>query len=112
MNALAVLNPGKVTVGYAEPSDAAASVSTDAAGRDMNEATLAELYRKHAPAIYVHCRRLLRGPVAARDATQEAFVRMLARGKSIVGGQDALRYLYRISTNVCLNQLREEKVRE
>jgi RNA polymerase sigma-70 factor (ECF subfamily) len=78
----------------------------------MDEAALAQLYEKHAPAIYAHCRRLLHAPAAARDATQEAFVRVLARGPTALAGEDALRYLYRVSTNVCLNQLREQRVHE
>jgi RNA polymerase sigma-70 factor (ECF subfamily) len=78
----------------------------------MDEAGLAELYRKYAPAIYAHCRRLLHSQQAARDATQEAFVRVLARGPAELAGEDALRYLYRVSTNVCLNQLRADKVHD
>jgi len=45
-----------------------------------NETALAALYRKYAPAIYAHCRRMLQSQAAARDATQEAFIRVLARG--------------------------------
>jgi len=78
----------------------------------MTDSALATLYLQFAPAIFAHCRRLLRSQVAARDATQEAFARMLARGPSLPEGDDALRYLYRISTNVCLNQLREQRVHE
>lgn len=78
----------------------------------MGETSLAELYERYAPAIYAHCRRLLHSPTAARDATQEAFVRVLARGPALASGEDALRYLYRVSTNVCLNQLREQRVHE
>jgi RNA polymerase sigma-70 factor (ECF subfamily) len=78
----------------------------------MDEAGLAQLYERYAPAIYAHCRRLLHSPSAARDATQEAFVRVLARGPALLAGEDALRYLYRVSTNVCLNQIREQKVHD
>lgn len=90
-------------------SASAVSMPTEKA---VGEGALAELYEKYAPAIYAHCRRLLHSPVAARDATQEAFVRVLARGPAELAGEDALRYLYRVSTNVCLNQLREQKVHE
>ena len=78
----------------------------------MSESTLAMLYLQFAPAIYAHCRRLLHSPASARDATQEAFVRVLARGPALPEGEDALRYLYRVSTNVCLNQIRERRVHE
>jgi len=76
----------------------------------ISETDLAALYRKHAPAIYSHCRRMLQSQAAARDATQEAFIRVLTRGPVFPNDEDALRYLYRVSTNVCLNQIREVKV--
>jgi RNA polymerase sigma-70 factor (ECF subfamily) len=76
----------------------------------ISETALAALYQKYAPAIYAHCRRMLQSQAAARDATQEAFVRVLTRGPSFPNDEDALRYLYRVSTNVCLNQIREIKV--
>jgi RNA polymerase sigma-70 factor (ECF subfamily) len=76
----------------------------------ISETALAALYQKYAPAIYAHCRRMLQSQAAARDATQEAFVRVLTRGPRFPNDDDGLRYLYRVSTNVCLNQIRESKV--
>jgi RNA polymerase sigma-70 factor (ECF subfamily) len=76
----------------------------------ISETALAALYQKYAPAIYAHCRRMLQSQAAARDATQEAFIRVLARGPGFPNDEDALRYLYRVSTNVCLNHIRELKV--
>jgi RNA polymerase sigma-70 factor (ECF subfamily) len=75
-----------------------------------SETALADLYAKYSPAIYAHCRRFLQSPAAARDATQEAFVRVIARGVVLPREEEALRYLYRVSTNVCLNLLREHNV--
>jgi len=75
-----------------------------------SETALAALYRKYAPAIHAHCRRMLQSQAAARDATQETFVRVLTRGPRFLSDDDARRYLYRVSTNVCLNQIREVKV--
>jgi RNA polymerase sigma-70 factor (ECF subfamily) len=75
-----------------------------------SEMALAHLYTKFSPAIYAHCRRFLQSPAAARDATQEAFIRVLARGVVLPREEEALRYLYRVSTNVCLNLLREQNV--
>ena len=76
----------------------------------ISETALATLYQKYAPAIYAHCRRMLQSQEAARDATQEAFVRVLTRGPQFPNDDDGLRYLYRVSTNVCLNQIRELKI--
>jgi RNA polymerase sigma-70 factor (ECF subfamily) len=75
------------------------------AGDRSSQAALADLYQKFAPAIYAHCRRLLQSSAAARDATQEAFVRVLMRGTRFPNDDDGRRYLYRVSTNVCLNQI-------
>jgi RNA polymerase sigma-70 factor, ECF subfamily len=69
---------------------------------------LGVLYSKYAPAIYAHCRRLLQSSAAAKDATQEAFVRVLSKGVVLPSQEsEALRYLFRVSINVCLNMLRQ-----
>ena len=91
-----------------EPSLFAPSAS---AGASLDsEIDLATLYEKYAPAIYGHCRRMLQSPAAARDATQEVFVRVLTRGPRFPNDDDGRRYLYRVSTNVCLNQIGKLKV--
>jgi RNA polymerase sigma-70 factor (ECF subfamily) len=95
-------------VGYAGLATVA---EQDKAKADQaGDAALAALYQKYAPAIYAHCRRFMHSPAAARDATQEAFVRVLAHGVSLPREEEALRYLYRVATNVCLNLLREQNV--
>jgi RNA polymerase sigma-70 factor, ECF subfamily len=69
---------------------------------------LGVLYSKYAPAIYDNCRRFLPSPAAARDATQEAFVRVLSKSVVLPSEEsEAVRYLYRVSINVCLNTLRQ-----
>jgi len=78
--------------------------------RRGNETTLAHLYADYSPAIYENCRRFLRSPASARDATQETFVRVMARGVEWDSQEGALRYLYRVSTNVCLNTLSKQKM--
>lgn len=78
----------------------------------MDEQGIADLYQRYAPAIYAHCRRLLGSPASARDALQESFVRVLQHHKALGPGDQALRYLYRTSTNVCINLLRQRSVRE
>src|SRR4051812_33220383 len=78
----------------------------------MDGESMAQLYERYAPAIYAHCRRLLGGNAAARDATQEAFVRVLMRNRDLQPGDEALRYLYRTATNVCINVLRQRGVRD
>lgn len=101
--------PSSALVGYASAPAAVETQNASSKARST-ETELASLYAKYSPAIYAHCRRFLQSPAAARDATQEAFVRVLARGVVLPKEEEALRYLYRVSTNVCLNLLREHNV--
>jgi RNA polymerase sigma-70 factor (ECF subfamily) len=77
----------------------------------VDRAALAALYEAYAPVIYARCFRLLRSKAAARDALQETFVRVLAHNRAVVTGEEGLSYLYRVSTNICFNLLREQRVR-
>jgi RNA polymerase sigma-70 factor (ECF subfamily) len=78
----------------------------------MDEKAIADAYRAHAPAILAHCRRILLSAPLARDATQEVFVKVLASRRTLPRGDEGLRYLYRVATNHCLNQLRDGRVRQ
>lgn len=102
--------PSLPGVGYAALADDVENQKGRSKSALADETALANLYAKYAPAIYAHCRRFLHSPAAARDATQEAFVRVLARGVVLPREEEALRYLYRVATNVCLNLLREHGV--
>ncbi len=75
-----------------------------------DETTLAQLYANYSPSIYSHCYRYLRSAAEARDATQETFVRVLSRGIVVTCEKAAISYLYRTSTNVCLNILSKQKM--
>ena len=99
-----------VAVGYAAPASAVENEKGSTKAEKAGEAALGALYAKYSPAIYSHCRRFLQSPAAARDATQEAFIRVIARGVALPREEESLRYLYRVSTNVCLNLLREHNV--
>src|SRR5438094_1120230 len=65
------------------------------------------LYRKFGPAIYSRCRRLLKDDALAEDATQEVFVRVMRHIESAPDDKAALAWIYRISTNYCLNLIRD-----
>jgi RNA polymerase sigma-70 factor (ECF subfamily) len=96
--------------GAAAPTPPAAETRETIERSGMDDDSLAGLYQSHAPAIYAHCRRLLGSPALARDATHEAFARTLAQGRAGLTADQALRYLFRVSTNICLNLLREQRV--
>lgn len=67
-----------------------------------------ELYKKWGPTIYSRCRRMLRDSSRAEDATQEIFVSVLRHIESAPDDRTALYWLYRITTNYCLNQMRNQ----
>jgi RNA polymerase sigma-70 factor, ECF subfamily len=70
---------------------------------------LTELYREYGPAIYARCRRILENRAAAEDATQETFLRVHRHLAHAPNAEEALRWIYRIATNYCLNELRNDK---
>jgi RNA polymerase sigma-70 factor, ECF subfamily len=82
---------------------------------DADEATrtsakVAELYKTYGPVIYRRCRRLLRNPEAAQDATQEVFLRLLRTLERDDGRDELLPWLYRVATNHCLNVIRDTRL--
>jgi RNA polymerase sigma-70 factor (ECF subfamily) len=54
--------------------------------------------------------QLLRNEQAAEDATQEVFMRLLD-DERVLGHPEPLAWLYRVTTNLCLNRLRDERRR-
>jgi RNA polymerase sigma-70 factor (ECF subfamily) len=75
----------------------------------MNRAELEELYARAGAAVERRCRALLGDPEEARDMVQEVFLRALAHAGEFRGEASPLTWLYRISTNLCLNRLRDRK---
>lgn len=71
----------------------------------------AELYRAHGQVIYRRCLRLLRDPDAARDATQEVFIRLLRNLERLEERVELLPWLYRVASNHCLNLIRDGRAR-
>jgi len=72
---------------------------------------LAELYARHAPAVFGRCRWLLRDEEAARDATQEVFVRALRALPEFRAASSPTTWLLRIATHHCLNEMRSARAR-
>lgn len=73
---------------------------------------LQALYAQYAPVIFRRARALLRRDADAWDAVQEVFVRMLTTGSSFRGEARPMTWVYRITTNTCLNMLRSRRLRE
>ncbi|HEY6947928.1 MAG TPA: sigma-70 family RNA polymerase sigma factor [Gemmatimonadales bacterium] len=66
----------------------------------------AELYRTYGPAVYRRCLKLLRDKEAARDATQEVFVKLVRDIAKLDDPAIVLPWCYRVATNHCLNVIR------
>lgn len=61
--------------------------------------------------IYWRCQRILGDVGAAEDATQETFLRVHRHIDRAPTGDEAIRWILRIATNYCLNELRDSRRR-
>ncbi len=68
-----------------------------------------QLYAKFGPAIYARCKRLLKNGAAAEDATQDVFMKVLRHVDRAPGEDAVLPWIHRITTNHCLNVLRDSR---
>ena len=66
------------------------------------------LYAQHSRSVYRRAFRLLGDKDAASDATQEVFERVLGTASSIPEEPTATAWFYRVTTNLCLNRLRDD----
>jgi RNA polymerase sigma-70 factor (ECF subfamily) len=73
----------------------------------MDLSEVEALYRRYGPSILRRARTLLRNEASARDALQEVFVRLLRSEPDFRGQPSPLHWLYRVTTNHCLNHLRD-----
>lgn len=74
----------------------------------MQDDELAALYRRCGAVIYRRCLKLLGDPAAAQDATQDVFIRFMKHKDDLDPRDDYLPWIYRVATNHCLNQLRDD----
>ena len=70
---------------------------------------IAELYEKHAAAVYGRCRYLLRDAEAAKDAMQEVFAKALKALPQFRATASPTTWILRIATHHCLNELRARR---
>jgi len=59
--------------------------------------------------VFRRARKILGSEDEARDAMQGVFVRVIAEHHTFSGEVPILRWMYRITTNLCLNRLRTQK---
>jgi RNA polymerase sigma-70 factor (ECF subfamily) len=77
----------------------------------MHSPRFQSLYENYGPAVFARCCRLLEDRSAAEDAAQEVFLRVHRHIGSAPSDAEALRWMFRITTNYCLNMLRDRKLR-
>lgn len=70
---------------------------------------LAELYEKHAAAVYGRCRYLLKDDAEAKDALQDVFVKVLQALPEFRRAASPSTWILRIATHHCLNLLRARR---
>lgn len=77
----------------------------------MDRSSLEELYRRYGASVLRRARRLLRDDAAARDAMHDVFLKAWRAGEAFRNEASPMTWLYHITTNHCLNQLRDEQRR-
>jgi RNA polymerase sigma-70 factor (ECF subfamily) len=75
----------------------------------MDPKELAQLYQRSGAAVERRCRALLGDGEEARDMVQEVFLRAVRSAAAFRGEASPTTWLYRITTNLCLNRLRDRK---
>ncbi|MFT6157589.1 MAG: RNA polymerase sigma-70 factor (ECF subfamily) [Myxococcota bacterium] len=78
---------------------------------NLTDAELTDLYERTAHVVYHRCLRILKNEEQARDAVHEVYARVLIKGHQFRGESAPMTWLYRIATNYCLNQLRNQQGR-
>jgi RNA polymerase sigma-70 factor (ECF subfamily) len=77
----------------------------------LGRAEVDELFARYGAIVYRRALVLLGNPADAEDATQEVFVRALTNLHKYEGRSQLTTWMYRITTNYCLNVLRSKRTR-
>ncbi|MFL5248437.1 MAG: RNA polymerase sigma factor [Myxococcales bacterium] len=83
--------------------DRVSRVTGDAALPPNSQRRASELYRQYGPVVYRRCLRLLKDQEAARDATQDVFMKLVRDMAKLEERETVLPWIYRVATNHCLN---------
>ena len=73
---------------------------------EPTEAEIRALYHQYGAVLFHRCRSILKNDQDANDAVQETFARVIRNWKTFRSESSPLTWMYRISTNYCLNQVR------
>lgn len=101
------MNPPSPQTALASVPDA--ELARSAAGGDRD--ALEVLLRRHQPLVHRVCRRLCANEADALDATQESLITIARRIDRFDGRAAFTTWLYRVTTNACLDELRRVRRR-
>ena len=74
-------------------------------------ATIEAAYRTHGPAVLRRARSITGNEADAHEIVQELFTSLLAKPEQFSGKGSLMGFLYRATTNLCLNRLRNARNR-
>ena len=77
----------------------------------LSSQQIAGLYDQYGALVYRRCRSLTGNDEDAYDLMQESFMRLVINAESLNGTASPLTWLYRVSTNLCLNRMRDARAR-
>lgn len=78
----------------------------------LTDAEVEQLYHRYAHVLFHRCRTIVRDDQEAWDAVQETFAKVIRNADTFRSQSSPLTWMYRISTNHCLNQVRNRRGRE
>lgn len=74
--------------------------------------TFEELFARYSKPVYRRALKLLSDADAAKDVLQEVFLKLLSREGSAESISNPMAWIYQVTTNHCLNILRDNKRRD
>ena len=87
------------------------SDSSDPQGRLNRQREIAALYQQYGHVVLGRCRYLLGEEEAAKDASQEVFVKVMRSIEGFRGESQTSTWIIRIATNHCLNLIAQRRAK-
>ena len=70
-----------------------------------------DLFRRYSASVFRRARAILGDGDAAKDATQEVFLRAMNAQAEFAAVRSPVAWLYRVTTNLCLTRIRDAERR-